>query len=318
MSHKTCLRCDWSGDTTESACPNCGVRLYVADAGSAPAGSGIRTESRIGAGHAVLVERMLPPVAFVEARPDHPGLPRRSRRCSVRPVAVLIVAFGLGLAYSAGAGLGPGEELDEANASADTAIESPSRDDSSSGGPDVVFQNLVRRRATVDGTPFSMAVPTSWERWDFSITRSIVGPQGAEAIVLWSRVGGDRIPRPCGGMPGREIGGAVTHLAGRLAEAPGAELVGGPWDITLGGRAAAHVVMEIQEASRCQPGFFFRWPHGRCLGACWMEASIGSRIDVWIIDVAGAWIVFEAATSVRDPQVELEIERIVRSVRFDV
>jgi hypothetical protein len=261
---------------------------------------------------------MLPPQTLVVPGAGLHPRPRRSNGRSVRSIGALAATGALVLAFSAGAGLGSGQELDEAKVSADTAIESPSNDDPSSGGPDVVFQNLVRRRATVDATPFSMAVPTSWERWDFSITRSIVGPQGAEAIVLWGRVGGDRIPRPCGGMPGREVGGSTAHLAGRLVEAPGAELVGGPWDITLGGRAAAHFVIEIREASRCQPGFFFRWPHGRCLGACWMEASIGSRIDVWVIDVDGAWIVFEAATSVKDPQLELEIERIVRSIRFDV
>jgi hypothetical protein len=36
MSRKTCLRCDWEGDTKEAACPNCGVSLYVVDPAPSP------------------------------------------------------------------------------------------------------------------------------------------------------------------------------------------------------------------------------------------------------------------------------------------
>ena len=29
MTLKTCLRCDWEGDTEGAGCPTCGVQLYV-------------------------------------------------------------------------------------------------------------------------------------------------------------------------------------------------------------------------------------------------------------------------------------------------
>ena len=67
-----------------------------------------------------------------------------------------------------------------------------------------------------------------------------------------------------------------------------------------------------------------------CWGACWLaQSSVGDMIKVWIVEVRGTRLFFEAATKQRhvvtkEPvpsaklkKVEQEITKIIGSIRFD-
>ncbi len=120
----------------------------------------------------------------------------------------------------------------------------------------------------VDGVPFSFRVPPAyWESspgsdaraWprDFSLNKSIVGPQGAEAIIFWTSFPNSSQADPCAKLLIPPAGAAAADLADAVASTPGTELVTGPSNVTLGGRPAKHVVLTVHEDRGCDPGFFF-------------------------------------------------------------
>ena len=102
-----------------------------------------------------------------------------------------------------------------------------------------------------------------------------------------------------------------------MATAPGTELVTGPSNVTVGARAAKHVVLIVRESNGCHPGFFYTWEDVRG-GALWSATRVGDTIRVWIIEVGGARLFIEAETSTdADYGLEQEILQIVESIRFD-
>jgi hypothetical protein len=102
-----------------------------------------------------------------------------------------------------------------------------------------------------------------------------------------------------------------------VSTAPGTELVTGPSDVTIGGRAARHVVLAVRENVGCDPGFFYTWQDVE-EGALWPMTSVGDTIRVWIVDVGGTRLFIEAETSKQaGSDLEQEIRQIVESIRFD-
>lgn len=174
-------------------------------------------------------------------------------------------------------------------------------------------------KTVVAGIPFSIGAPVeAWERFAFSINRSIAGPQGAEAIIFWAGLADGGGVSACDAVLGGWLRRSVADLATAVAAAPGTKLVRGPTDVTVGGFPARHVTLTVRERQGCEPGFFFTWPQDHCFGACWMQTGVGATIRIWIVDVDGRRIVFEAATTRRaTPQLEREVVEIVRSIRFD-
>jgi hypothetical protein len=169
---------------------------------------------------------------------------------------------------------------------------------------------------TVDRVPFSFSLQAgdSWERFgSTSINKYISGGQDAEAIIFWKTLPSDENADPCAPLRGA----SAAELAAAAAAAPGTELVAGPSDVTVGGRAAKHVVVRVREDVGCDPGFFFTWapPDG---GAFWLDTLPGDTIRVWIVDVNGTHFVIEAETRPNaGPEVEQEIQQFVESVRFE-
>lgn len=185
-----------------------------------------------------------------------------------------------------------------------------------------------RLTRTVEGIAFSFSADHSWVAGpitelpdgDFReghllISKSIVGPQGAEAIIYWTGVSGGPRAEPCGYWPDAPV--SSSAVAAAVATARGTELVSGPTDVTVGGFPAKHVVVTALWETTCDPGFFFRW-RSECWGPCWMETSMGDTIRVWIVDVGGTRLFFGAETSTQaDADLEREIRRIVASIRFE-
>ena len=203
---------------------------------------------------------------------------------------------------------------------------------------------------SVDGIRFSLKVPrahppSSWP-WEngptdctgpnakvrcLFISKSTVGGQSAEAIVFWTSFPAGGEATPCPTVLGSAIGRSTDALARAMARAPGTRLVEGPTRLTVGGRPARKVVVTVRRDVGCDPGFFFGWPASECWGACWLQASVGDKVTLWIVDVHGKRLVVEAETTQpgshgRPPgtpvtradvlEVEAAIDAIVESIRF--
>ena len=170
---------------------------------------------------------------------------------------------------------------------------------------------------SVDGIPFSLEVPShGWAQFGtISLNMSITGPQGAEAMVFWTRFPEGNGATWCG--PQAPASATMSDLASVIAAAPGTELVGGPTDVTVGGYPAKHVVVRVGQDLGCDPGYFFTWRDIRW-GPLWPETGVGDTIRVWIVDVGGTLVFLEAETNPQaNASLERQIEQMVSSIRFD-
>lgn len=197
---------------------------------------------------------------------------------------------------------------------------------------------------TVEGVRFSFSVPRSgWENGPHQriggkfrnsgllISKSTGGGQAAEAVIFWTGFHGGGAATPCAKLLSSPIGGSSADLAAAVATAPGTKLVRGPTRVTVGGRAATHVVLTVREDLGCEPGYFFSWrPRNVCWGACWLSgSSVGDTIRIWIVDVGGTRLFIQAETRKHHlrtgeavpPRVyreaEHEITKIIGSIRFE-
>jgi hypothetical protein len=185
---------------------------------------------------------------------------------------------------------------------------------------------VARHAVTEEGVTFSFRVPTTvgWERFrSISSDKSAGGPIsinksiGAEAIIFWTSFPHGDYADPCAHLLSPPVGPSTADLAAAVSTAPGTELVTGPSDVTVGGRAAKHVVLTVRENVGCDPGFFYTWRdvYG---GALWTTTRVGDTIRVWIVDVDATRLFIEAETTRQaDPDLEQEIQQIVESIRFD-
>ena len=172
---------------------------------------------------------------------------------------------------------------------------------------------------TVGDVRFSFLVRTvGWGAFGrISINKSISGPQDAEAIIFWATFPEGDTADPCFQVLSPDAASSAGSLADAVAKAPGTDLVRGPLDVTLDGRAAKHVVITVREQVGCKPGFFYEWQDER-VGALWPKTRVGDTVRVWVVEVGGTRLFIEAETSRgADAQLEDEVEQIVQSIRFD-
>jgi hypothetical protein len=176
-----------------------------------------------------------------------------------------------------------------------------------------------RNSLTVDGVPMSFTVRRhGWEHFGrISINKSIIGPQGAEAMIFWTSFPSGERADPCARLSSLPVAASVDDLAFAVSSAPGIDLISGPSDVTVGGRAAQHVVLVVLKDLGCDPGYFYTWPD-RTTGALWPSTNVGDTIRMWIVRVHGTVLFIEAETTTQaNAQLEREIEQIVGSIRFD-
>ena len=189
---------------------------------------------------------------------------------------------------------------------------------------------VARHAVTEKGVTFSFRVPPTvgWERFasisteksaggPISLNKSIVGPQGAEAIILWTSFpDGDYADR-CARTLSPPGASSAADLAAAVSTAPGTKLVIGPSNVTLGGRPAKHVAVTVRENVGCDPGFFYTWRDVNG-GALWPTTGVGDTIKVWIVDIDGTRLFIEAATTKQAVGgLKQEVEQIVESISFD-
>jgi hypothetical protein len=179
-------------------------------------------------------------------------------------------------------------------------------------------------RWAVGGIPLSFGVSTpGWEPHDgISINKDAPGPQGAEAIIYWTRFPDSDLLDLCSDVLGHPPSAAdlaaasAVDLADAMAAAPGTELLEGPSPVKVGDRPATRVVLKVREDMGCDPGFFFGWDevHG---GAFWGTAR-HDQVTVWIVDMGSTSIIVGSAESPdSSPELSLEIRNVVESTRFE-
>ena len=325
MTSKVCLRCDWQGETKETTCPNCGVLLYVLGA-TLPEAAGPRARDD-------REELIHEPARSLTSRLDQAVSPRTeasSRRSTGSAAAFVIAALVLIVAFDAvlrsdGATSttpeSPDTNLGDVFAAPISGLDVPAWPTGVGPIEDLPSwdscSKRCRRELTVGRVPFSFRVPTrGWEAFgDISINKSIVGPQGAEAIIYWTTIPGD-YANPCVDVLGMPVPRTVRDLAAEVAEAPGTELLAGPSNVRVSGRRGKHLALLVREDLGCDPGFFFIW-HDMEAGALWPATEVGHTISVWLFDVRQTPIFIAAVTSEQaTEQLHQEIGLIVRSIRF--
>ena len=276
MTAKVCLRCDWQGEEKESGCPNCGVLLYVPGATQPkPAGPQARDDRG----------ELNQPAESLTSRLDPPPTPRTdasfrvstgSGAAFVIAALVLIVAFDA-LLRSDGASPTtpelPDTNLGDVFSAPISQLDLPAPPAGVGPLEDLPGWSSCTKRCgrelTVGGVPLSFRVPTrGWEAFgDISINKSIVGPQGAEAIIYWTTIPGD-YANPCVDVLGMPVPRTVGELASEVADAPGTELLAGPTNVIVGGQRGKHVALIVREDLGCDPGILHLARHGgrRALG----------------------------------------------------
>jgi hypothetical protein len=177
---------------------------------------------------------------------------------------------------------------------------------------------LETRTVNVDGIQFSFdLVRSGWEHYrSFLIAKSEEGPQGAEAIVYWSRYPETPGVIACGPWSNSPET-SVDYLANAMATAPGVEVVEPISDVTIDGQAAKHMVVIVRENLGCDPGYFFNW-RAQSGGALWQMTVVGDTLSVWIFDMRPTpFIVVAETNSEASDWLKDEVRQIVESIRFE-
>jgi len=309
MTTTTCLRCDWQGEATGPMCPNCGARpLYV----PAPPSS---REPGHGQPEGARSDPLPPSTEAIQ------GSGRSIRRIVAFAVVVLVLAVAGGIRIT---------HPDRAESALFTGAPTRAPTEQSSSPPEsspppgiaqiahIVPLDFGRHELTAEGVPFSFRTRRQgWFRFGgLFISKSSVGPQGAEAIILWTDVDRGVYAHACGQWWGSPVGSAAD-FALQASRARGIELVESPTEVVVGGMPAQHVVFTVQRDVGCNPGFFHTW---RAIddGPFWTSTEVGDTIRIWLVEVDGTLLYIEGDTHPEaGPGLVREVQRIVDSIRFD-
>jgi len=183
-----------------------------------------------------------------------------------------------------------------------------------------------RHSVDVSGLSLSFTLPPGgdtpwdWERFgNLYISNSTVGPQAAEAMILWTdQDGGPGVTR-CGVVLHPVVASSLARNAADVASAAGTELVSGPTDVVVGGHPAKRIVLTVKEDVGCDPGYFYAWDQ-TLGGAFWSGPEAGDTMQIWIVGVndTGRRLFIEAATHpTAGPAVEDEIRQIIDSIELE-
>jgi hypothetical protein len=265
----------------------------------------------------------------------NPGARFRRTVAMLTPVRFAAAAVGVAVIAFIGINLLPSSGFNGGPSGSTTPSPSRSAPPDSSPAPSLGVNpfsadyTIGRHSVTVDGISFSIAIETArWEPYGtLLISKSLTGPQGAEAVVYWAAYPDGSEADPCEDLANQPKGAAVADLADAVAGAPGTDLYTGPVDVSIGGHAAKYVALTVREDAGCDPGFFYNWK-AQTGGAMWTETSVGDTIMVWIVDVSGTrfFIAAETAAAASDSRpltsterAELgeEMRQIVESIRFE-
>jgi hypothetical protein len=176
---------------------------------------------------------------------------------------------------------------------------------------------IGRHTLEVEGVQLSFRVPTDgWRRvGSLYLSKSSVGPQGAEAIIYWTTIDGGTYARPCGQWWGAPPGSAFDYAVS-ASMGQGRRIETRPVRAMVGGFPGAHVAFTVLRDDGCDPGYFYRWRPVDG-GAFWTSTEVGDVVRIWIVDVGETRIFIEGDTHRgASDRLAREVERIVESIRF--
>jgi hypothetical protein len=251
-------------------------------------------------------------------------------RFAAAAVVIAIVAVvGIKLLPPSGLNGGPSGSATPSPSPSPSATPSSSPASTPEVDPNSADYSIGRHAITVDGVSFSFAIQKSkWEPYGtLHLSKSLTGPQGAEALLYWAAYPDGRDADPCADLAKEPTDASVAALADAVATARGVDLYAGPVDVTVGGHPAKYVALTVREDLGCDPGYFYSW-EAKTGGALWTETRVGDTIMVWIVEVSGTpfFIVAETATesSYARPLTSTErallgeqMRQIVESIRFE-
>lgn len=240
----------------------------------------------------------------------HPAKPSKDRIGWVYALAVAAVVLGFG---ALGLWLGSDGEGRGGDFGGTTTLVGPETTPPLDGGATSAPVAL-----NVDGVQLTYTVPASgWETYGrLHISKSTHGPQDAEALIFWSAFPEGAYGGACRNLPWPSDP-TMASVASAVAEAPGVTLTSGPTDTLLGGRKAVHVEVIVREELGCDPGYFYSWVPKR-VGALWVSAGIGVRINVWLVEVDGVLLFIAGETDTDTGSLTVdEVKQIVESISFD-
>jgi hypothetical protein len=242
-------------------------------------------------------------------------------RIGLAAAAVVVVVF-LGYQFLSGPNVG-GPSPVETPTPSPVPTATPEATPAAYVYPDAGPLAIGRHQLTEEGVPLSFSVATSG--WSIDDTGYIykdteVAADQAE-FLFWSLA--NIYSDPCAHTPlSPPVGPSAADLADALWTAFGTEATE-PSDVTVGGRAAKHVVLTVPEDIGCDRTSFYLW-YNACGGVlpeagCYRYATeLGDTIRAWIVDVDGARLFIEAETrKAAGPEVEQEIQQIIDSIVFE-
>jgi hypothetical protein len=284
--------------------------------------SWLRTDEHESADH--ILERVL---LLVDATPQRRSLWAARRIATVNTVvkvalataAVVVVAIvGINLLPASG-GVGG------------APASSPSSSVASPSGPSARLADafppageLAIGRVSMirNGVPFSIDVPAGWRsQQGFELIKGVEGEPDGAGFIFWSPTPDNVYADPCAHQPlSPAAGPGSASLANAVSRIPGAELVSGPTDVTVGGKSGKRTVITIPTNIDCAaaPGGFLLWYRESPPGGARFPTALPSTMSVWIIDVDGTvvWIdgeTFEGAS----PTLTQEMQQMIDSIRFE-
>lgn len=179
-----------------------------------------------------------------------------------------------------------------------------------------------RRDVRVDGVEFSFNVPSyGWEQYgSLYVSKSTVGPQGAEAMIFWARFPRGEFAQACPYVATSNVSTAAELASVLATDLDGPDLVSGPSEVTVGGLPAQKVVLFVRDFERraCGPGLFYTWDgEDQRRGAMWGDGVLGDTVTVWVVDVYGTLFVIGGQTHLNaSAGLVQELDQIVDSISF--
>ena len=263
--------------------------------------------------------KVRPDPGFVDRQHHHRRRQERKRRIGAFAVVAVIGAVVAALVVRSA----PDERQNQPAAATPASVGPVGPDE---GPPSRTVSRIV------DGVPLSLRVPkggwsaspierlpdaSGFRGGHLGMSKSTVGPQGAEAIVFWTSFPDGARADLCANLLSPSVGPSAADLVSALAMAPGTDLVDGPSDVTVGGHLAKYVVLTVRQDVGCDPGYFYAWD-SKCFGPCWVKTNVGDTIRIWVVDVDGVRLFIEAETTEQAGSgLEQEIQQIVGSIRFE-
>jgi hypothetical protein len=242
-------------------------------------------------------------------------------RIGLAAAAVVVVVF-LGYQFLSGPNVG-GPSPVETPTPSPVSTATPEATPAAYVYPDAGQLAIGKHQLTVEGVPLSFSVATSgWsiDEYGYISKDTEVAADQAE-FLFWSLA--NIYSDPCAHTPlSPPVGPSTADLADAVWTAFGTGATE-PTDVTVGGRAAKHVVLTVPEDIGCDRTSFYLW-YNACGGVlpeagCYRYATeLGDTIRAWIVDVDGARLFIEAdARKAAGPEVEQEIQQIIDSIVFE-